>query len=50
MFCGGMSDMVGFKNTFSTDFFDWIRQSKNSVENFIRKPDFGFSRKRPVFD
>ena len=35
VFGGGMNDTIGFKNTcktFSTEFFDWIRQSEFSVE------------------
>ena len=34
-FCGGMSDAMGLNTTcktFSTYFFDWIRQSENSVQ------------------
>ena len=66
-----MGDAIGSKNTcktFSTEFFDWRIQSKNStfstgsasrnsqsnkVESkkpffdCVRKPDLGFSRKRP---
>ena len=41
---------------FSTEFFDWIRQSEFTVEKVeskkpfcdcVRKPDLGFNRKRP---
>ena len=35
VFCGGMSDAMGSKikdKTFSTEFFEWIRQSEFSVE------------------
>ena len=35
VFGGGTSDAIGSKNTcktFSTEFFDWIRQSELSVE------------------
>ena len=33
--CGGMTDEMGSKircKTFSTEFFDWMPQSENSVE------------------
>ena len=54
-----MSDAIGSKNrceTFSTEFFDWIRQSEFLVEKVeskksffdrVRKLDLGLSRKRP---
>ena len=51
-----MSDAIGSKNkceTFSIEFCAWIPQSESSVEkscpffDCVRKPDLGFSRKRP---
>ena len=58
--CGGMSDAMGSKirgKTFSTAFFDWILQWKNSVEksrvetkSTVYETRFGLQSKKAVFD
>ena len=62
VFGDGMGDAIGLKNTcktFSTEFFDWIRQSELSVKKsrvekalfrLRKKARFGLQSKKAVFD
>ena len=53
VFCGGMSDAIGSKNTgktFSTEFFDWIRsRNSQSKKGESKKPFFSTVWETPIW-